>query len=139
MSTLQGVNETIYGQDFYVVYKDMNTELINAINSEDEADSILTTPIKREDLKIMVLNGTQINGLAGNARDELLSLGYVNVDVGNGEQTEESVIQTENKDYKELISRDINIDKFSKKANEEYQDYDVVILLGTDYNLFGQN
>ncbi|ASW43989.1 LCP family protein [Clostridium isatidis] len=139
MNTLQGVNEDIYGQSFYVVYNDMNRELINAINSENEADSVLTSSIKREDIKILVLNGTQINGLAGNARDELISLGYVNVDIGNGNPTEESVIQLANNDYKNLISRDIKIDKFSKKTDEEYADYDIVILLGTDYNLFGEN
>lgn len=38
MNTLQGVNEDIYGQSFYVVYNDMNRELINAINSENEAE-----------------------------------------------------------------------------------------------------
>ncbi|MBU5455939.1 LCP family protein [Caproiciproducens sp. MSJ-32] len=139
MNTLQGVNEDIYGQSFYVVYNDMNRDLINAINSENSEDAALTTSVKREDLKLLVLNGTQINGLAGTTRDKLISLGYVNVDIGNGDPTEESVIQLSNNDYKNLISKDIKIDNFSKKINKEYEEYDIVILLGTDYNLFGEN
>lgn len=139
MNTLQGVNEDIYGQSFYVVYNDMNRDLINAINSENSEDAALTTSVKREDLKLLVLNGTQINGLAGTTRDKLISLGYVNVDIGNGNPTEESVIQLSNNDYKNLISKDIKIDNFSKKINKEYEEYDIVILLGTDYNLFGEN
>lgn len=138
MTTLQGDNEDIYGQSFYVAYNELNTDLIRALNSSSTKEANNITSVKREDLKIMVLNGTKINGLAGTARDTLLSLGYTNVSVGNSDSTDNSVIQINNKDLKETISKDTNIEKFSKITNNEYKDYDAVIVLGTDYNLFGQ-
>lgn len=138
MTTLQGANENIYGQDYYVAYNELNTDLIRALNSSSAKDAKNITSVKKENLKIMVLNGTKINGLAGTARDTLLSLGYTNVSVGNADSTDNSVIQTNNKDLKETISKDIKIEKFSKITNDEYKDYDAVIVLGTDYNLFGQ-
>lgn len=138
MTTLQGVNEDIYGQSFYVVYDELNTDLKKALNSSSPSEISNITSVKREDLKIMVLNGTKINGLAGTARDTLLSLGYSDISVGNHNSTEKSVIQTNNKDLKETLSSDTKINKFSKITADEYEDYDAVIILGTDYNLFGE-
>lgn len=138
MTTLQGVNEDIYGQKLYVAHNDLNTDLIRALNSSSAKEANNITSVKREDLKIIVLNGTKVNGLAGTARDTLLSLGYSDVSVGNSDSTDNSVIQTNNKDLKETISKDTNIEKFSKITNNEYKDYDAVIVLGADYNLFGQ-
>uniref|UniRef100_UPI00262E528C LytR C-terminal domain-containing protein n=1 Tax=Clostridium sp. TaxID=1506 RepID=UPI00262E528C len=112
--------------------------LIRALNSSSAKDANNITSVKREDLKVMVLNGTKIDGLAGTARDTLLSLGYSNVSVGNYGSVEKSVIQTNNKDLKQTISNDINIEKLGKIVDSEYKDYDAVIILGTDYNLFGQ-
>lgn len=138
MTTLQGVNEDIYGQDFYVAYEELNTDLVRALNSSSPSENSNITSVKREDLKIMVLNGTKINGLAGTARDTLLSLGYVDVSVGNHDGIEKSVIQTNNKELRETLSNDSKIEKFSKITADEYKDYDAVIILGTDYNLFGE-
>ncbi|MDU5106296.1 LCP family protein [Clostridium sp.] len=136
MTTLQGVPENIYGQEFLVSYKEDNMELINSLNAENpsEADSI--TSIKREELNILVLNGTKINGLASTARDQLQSLGYTNIEVGNTTSVSKSIIQTDNKELKELLKSDIDIDKSEKISNSEYKEYDAVILLGEDYNLF---
>lgn len=138
MTTLQGVNEDIYGQSFYVAYDELNTDLVRALNSSSPSEASNITSVKREDLKIMVLNGTKINGLAGTARDTLLSLGYVDVSVGNHDSIEKSVIQTNNKELRETLSNDTKIEKFSKITADEYKDYDAVIILGTDYNLFGE-
>ena len=138
MTTLQGVNEDIYGQSFYVVYDELNADLKKALNSSNPSEISSITSAKREDLKLMVLNGTKINGLAGTARDKLLSLGYYDIAIGNCDSTEKSTIQTNNKDLKETLSSDTKISKFSKITSDEYKDYDAVIILGTDYNLFGE-
>ncbi len=136
MTTLQGVPENIYGQEFLVSYKEDNMDLINSLNADNpsEADSI--TSIKRGDLSILVLNGTKINGLASTARDKLQSLGYTDIEVGNTTAISKSLIQTENKELKQLLKSDIDIDKFEKISMSEYKKYDAVILLGEDYNLF---
>lgn len=137
MTTLQGEPEDIYGQSYIVAYKDYNTDLINALNSGDSSSTNNITSVDRGDLKVLVLNGTKIDGLASSARNELLSLGYTNVEVGNTTTAvSKSVIQTDDKDLRELLKSDIDIEKFDKISKSEYKDYDVVILLGDDYNLF---
>ncbi len=136
MTTLQGVPENIYGQEFLVSYKEDNIDLINSLNADNpsEADSI--TSVKREGLSILVLNGTKIDGLASNARDKLQALGYSNIEVGNTTAVSKSIIQTDNKELKQLLKSDMDIGKFEKISRSEYKDYDAVILLGEDYNLF---
>lgn len=136
MTTLQGVPENIYGQEFLVSYKEDNIELINSLNADNPSEVDSITSVKREDLSILVLNGTKINGLASTARDKLQSLGYVNIDLGNTTSVSKSIIQTENKELKQLLKSDIDIDKFEKISIAEYKKYDAVILLGEDYNLF---
>ena len=115
----------------------MNRDLINALNAESSSSVPNITSIKRDELKVLVLNGTKMDGLASNVKDNLLSLGYTNVEVGNTESIDKSVIQIDNKELKDLLKNDIDIEKFEKISNSEYKKYDVVILLGKDYNLFG--
>ena len=139
MTTLQGEPQNIYGQDFIVPYEEYNTDLINALNANDESDSESLTSVSRGSLKVLVLNGTKVEGLASTARDKLISLGYSNVEVGNtSNAVSKSVIETDKKDLKELLETDLNIKKVSKISDSQYKDYDAVILLGEDYNLFGE-
>ncbi len=137
MTTLKGEPENIYGQDFIVAYEDYNTDLINALNADSSSSADNITAIKREDLKILVLNGTKIEGLASSCRDKLKSLGYSNIEVDNTSAVNKSVIQTNDKELRELLKGDIDIEKFEKISESEYTNYDVVIFLGEDYNLFG--
>ena len=137
MTTLQGEPQYIYGESFLVADKEYNMDLINSLSSENPSSASNITTIKREDLKVIVLNGTNISGLASTARDKLLARGYENVEVGNTtEAVNKSVIQTNNKDLKDLLKSDIDIEKIEKISGSEYKDYDIVILLGEDYNLF---
>ena len=137
MTTLQGEPQYIYGESFIVADKEYNTDLINSLSSENPSSASNITTIKREDLKVIVLNGTNISGLASTARDKLIARGYENVEVGNAnEAVNKSVIQTNNKDLKDLLKADIDIEKVEKISKSEYKDYDIVILLGEDYNLF---
>lgn len=137
MTTLQGEPQYIYGESFLVADKEYNRDLINSLSSNDSSSASNITAIKREDLKVIVLNGTNISGLASTARDKLLARGYKKVEVGNTtDPVNKSVIQTNNKDLKDLLKSDIDIEKIEKISESEYKDYDIVILLGEDYNLF---
>ncbi|WP_195262686.1 MULTISPECIES: LCP family protein [unclassified Clostridium] len=137
MTTLQGQSEYLYGESFLIADKDTNRDLINALRAESSSSAPVITSINKEDLKVLVLNGTKIDGLASSAKDSLLSLGYANVEVGNTDNVEKSVIQSDNKELKDLLKNDTGIQKFEKIGKSEYKQYDVVILLGKDYNLFG--
>ena len=136
MTTLQGEPERIYGQDFIVVDQDSNRDLINALKSTNPSSGDKITSINRSDLKVLVLNGTKIDGLASSAKNKLEGLGYSNIEVGNTTPILKSVIQSDNKDLKDVLKSDLDIEKFEKISKSEHKEYDVVILLGEDYNLF---
>lgn len=71
-----------------------------------------TPEVKREDLKIQVLNGTGKAGVAAAAKEYLEGLGYKNVEVGNASssnftETEISIKDTK-KDYLETLKTDLS-------------------------------
>ena len=137
MTTLQGTEQYFYGESFLVVNKEDNIDLIKALNTDSPSDSNSIISVNREDYKLLVLNGTNISGLASSARDTLSSLGYTNIEVGNSDlPASKSVIQTGNDDLKVLLKSDVDIAKCEKISKSEYKDYDAVIILGEDYNLF---
>lgn len=136
MSTLNGVNEDIYGQSFYVTYKDLNQDLINSLNATSKDVKIQNTAtIDKTNINVLVLNGTGIPGLAGSVREELLTLNYINVDVDNAMGVSKSSIQLNNKELEDVIKSELNIGKVTKITSDEYSDYDVVVLLGEDYDI----
>ena len=136
MTTLKGKDATIYGESYLIADKELNRELINALNADNPSVANSITSLKREETNILVLNGTKIDGLASTAKDKLETLGYVNIEVGNTTAVSKSIIQTDSKDLKQLLKSDINIEKFEKISKDEYKKYDAVIFLGEDYNLF---
>lgn len=131
MATLQGTPERIYGQDYLIADKDLNRDLINSLKTESSTNSV--SNIKKDTLKLLVLNGTQIDGLASTVKSKLINLGYSNIDIGNADPHITSVIQTNNKDIKDTLKNDSGISKIEKIENSEYEEYDAVIILGTDY------
>ncbi|MEN8433453.1 LCP family protein [Clostridium septicum] len=138
MTSLKGEFQEIYRQDYLIVDKKDNIELINSLSSSELSNDSIATSKKKEDIKIMVLNGTKVNGLAGNLQTKLNESGYTSVDVGNSlEPRDKSVIQTNDKEIRNLLKNDTDISKTEKLTNEQYESYDVVIILGNDYNLFG--
>jgi len=102
---------------------------------EENADK---TEIKREELKIQVLNGSGIAGAAGKAADFLESLGYKDVKTGNAEKSDyENVylsIKKEKESYKELLIGDLEKEYTLSDETETLEassSYDVVIILGS--------
>lgn len=146
MTTLQGETQDVYGQSFFIYDREMNLELLDSLHSGQilsdseavgETEEPATT-VSKEHLKIMVLNATKINGLAGGLQTDLYNLGYGIVETGNTEPQSKSVIMSENKEIKELLKTETEIKKVSKLSNAEYEGYDAVIVLGEDYDLFGE-
>lgn len=131
MATLQGTPERIYGQDYLIADKDLNRELINSLKTDSIEKSI--SNVKRDSFSLLVLNGTKIEGLASTEKYKLMELGYSNITVGNADPCITSVIQTSNKELKDILKSDTGISKFEKITNSDYEEYDAVIILGTDY------
>ena len=134
MTTLKGEAQNIYGQDYIVAYDEYNKELVEVLNATDSSTNM--SSIEKGNLKVLVLNGTKIEGLASSVREKLENLGYSNIEIGNTTSVLQSEVQTTNKELREVLAEDIDIEKFGKISESQYKDYDVVILLGEDYNLF---
>jgi LCP family protein required for cell wall assembly len=131
MVTLQGYDESIYGQSFLVVDKESNKDILQALQSG--TGSFSDTTIPRGDYKILVLNGTRVNGLAGDLKIDLENIGYANIEVGNAEQVDTSTILANDSDIRDLLKTDTGISKTGKNKTQEYSDYDAVIIIGEDY------
>jgi len=108
--------------------------------SADKKGSV-TTPepdktINKKDYRIQVLNGTGKSGLASEARDFLVSKGYVIADVGNAatfDNTKTTVrVKNSKKEIIALLTKDLkerySIDIGSPLAEDE--SYDIIIILG---------
>ena len=132
MNTLQGYDEIIYDESFLIVDPSMNRELLASIKSGE----VLEDDKSRADYNILVLNGTRINGLAGNVKTEMQYIGYYAVEVGNAEKRSKSIIMCNDKTLKEQLKIDTGIDNFQKNNSEEYSSYDAVIILGEDFDSF---
>jgi len=61
------------------------------INEVTPRPTLMVEEIKRDDIVVSVLNGTGISGAAGDLKDEIESLGYSEVEVGNAKSKEHEV------------------------------------------------
>lgn len=95
-----------------------------------------TPALKREDLKIKVLNGSGEPGMAARAKALLEGLGYQEVAVGNADsfdyQETEIAIQDDKQEYLEMVMADLENDYTlsTESASLEESDFDVVVTLG---------
>ena len=64
------------------------------------------------------------------------SIGYSGIVVDNAEKRSKSIIMCDDKDLKEQLKIDTGINNFKKNNNEEYGNYDAVIILGEDFDAF---
>ena len=136
MKTIQGTAKMIQGQSYLVFEKEKNKDLLQSL----EDGSSTEASINKEDIKILILNGTKINGLAGRMKTALEVLGWTRIDTGNADPTEKTAIKTDNKEIKKLMQKDLPeaTKTDSKPKDEEYSSYDVVIVIGTDYKKLGE-
>lgn len=131
MTTIQGDPKRIGGQDYLVFNKKSNSELISSLSSSTGT----LVGASKDTTKILILNGTKISGLAAQVKEELRTLGWTKVDVGNTTELNKSVIKTNDNAIKNSIKSDLyRITNYEKKPElTEYETYDVVVVLGKDY------
>lgn len=133
ITTLKGQGKYIGGISYFIWDKDGDTELLSTIS--ENSDSGDFTNVDRSSLKVQVLNGTGKTGLASQYAENLKQFGYTNIVTGNTKKTSKSrvtVYALSQSDYKEIKS-DFSISNISDVTTEKGK-YDVVIVLGDDYN-----
>lgn len=130
--TLQGESQMIGGVSYLVVDESNNIELYEVIRGNDADMESIVKP----EVKILVENGTNRTGLAGRAKGLLEKEGWSSVEVGNGDLTRKSIIMTSNESYGEMIKKTLGDMKVTTEIpdKEKYNGYDIIILLGDNYN-----
>ncbi len=130
MVTVKGNAKMIDGQSYFIFNKEENTDLIKRLNSSDSGSS----EIKPEDVRIKVLNATKISGLAATYQIQLRQLGYKNVDTGNTDLRDKSVIMVDNDNIKNSLKKNFKSITDYESIDSKYADtgYDVVVILGND-------
>lgn len=135
MTTAVGTPKSINGESFLVFDKSSNKELITSLSSSGE--SLVDT--SKDNIRIKILNGTKISGLAAKLMEELNGLGYSKIDTGNIEGIDKSIILTNNNAILNIIKKDLDISRVDNKENKtEYNEYDIIIILGKDFTNFGE-
>jgi len=137
MKTIEGDSKTIGGQSYVVFNKSSNKDLLESLHSGVSAG---TSSTSKKDAKIMVLNGTKIEGLASRAKTALEVFGWSKIDTGNTDPHAKSIIQTDDSEIKAVLTSEMGeITKFEEKPKDsKYKDYGVVIVIGTDYKKLGE-
>lgn len=140
MKTIQGEPQMIGGQSYLVFNKESNKELLESLKSGKGSSNTSSNTAEKKDIKVLVLNGTKINGLASRVKTALEVLGWTKVETGNCDPVQKSIIKTDDNDIKKLISSDMSeVTKFdSKPDGEKYASYDVVVVVGNDYKKLGE-
>ena len=138
MVTAAGTPKTINGESFLIFDKNANKDIISSLSSSAVSKNISVNTSK-DDIRIKILNGTKISGLAAKAKSELNKAGYTKIDTGNTELDDKSIILANDNDKLKTIEEDLNIKNSDEKENKtEYNDYDVIIILGKDFETFGK-
>lgn len=96
-----------------------------------------SSTLKKDELKVQVLNGSGVSGAAGKAKTLLEGLGYKNIDTGNATvsdlaQTEIAIKDTK-KEYLEQLIKDLAKNYTAVEASKAListSKYDLVITLG---------
>lgn len=133
-STLEGEPQYIKGISYFIYDKNKNKDILQSLQSVSKNTSSNTIGgIDKSKLKVKVLNGTNIGGLAKIYSEMLKNLGYQNIIIGNGEKLMESkaYIKDNNKDLKSIVKEDFNI-KSIQAMEEKQGDFDIIIILGED-------
>ena len=105
--------------------------------AESTPSATPASTIKREDLKVQVLNGSGISGEAGKAKTLLEGLGYKNVDTGNASSSDfaqtEISIKTTSKDALSTLIKDLSTKYSAVEASKPLvitSKFDIIVTLG---------
>ena len=112
----------------------------NVDNKAPEAE-VKTADLKREDLKVKILNGANVNGLAAKTKSLFEAKGYKVVDIDTAEESRSDTLyrfSKANLQFKDLVTSDFT-EQFPKVSVEDTlpasESYDLLIIVGAENSL----
>lgn len=132
-STLKGDTDYIDGISYFIYDQNKNVELLSKLNTKTEMVSN-NNIIKRENIKVQVLNGTVKQGLAAKYAESISKKGYSNTTTGNGQKSKKSKVTVYGMqpEAEKIIKNEFGIDNIEIMPTNE-QNFDIIVLLGEDY------
>ncbi len=86
MITLQGEAKYIGNVSYFIYDREKNRDIVYTLKAGGTSQKDNNTEIDKSEIKIKVLNGTKVNGLAADCERKLKEMGYSNIVTGNGER-----------------------------------------------------
>jgi len=133
---MKGKEETLFEPETPLVEEQLSEEV-----EEGEAEEEEEVILERADLKIKVLNGSGVAGLAGEMAEFLENLGYEDIGTGNAGsydyETTEIAIKEDKKDYLDTLIEDLEAEYTLAEETsilDADDDFDAVIILGASSN-----
>lgn len=111
------------------------------VKNEKSENEVKPLELKRESLKVKVLNGANVNGLAAKTKSLFEVKGYKVVDIDTAEESRSDTLYRFNKDslqFRDLVTSDFT-EQFPKVSVEDTlpvtEPYDLLIIVGTENSL----
>ncbi|RXI40389.1 LytR family transcriptional regulator [Clostridium tetani] len=129
--TLKGEAKYIGRVSYFIYDENGNRDIISMFRGGTSESSY---NINEEDIKVEILNGTNVNGLAATIGKKMKAKGFSNVSVGNTNQSKESKIIASGLDKKTLksISKELGIKNVENSSLRDRGRF-VKVIIGEDF------
>ncbi|AVQ38887.1 LytR family transcriptional regulator [Clostridium botulinum] len=134
MITLQGEAKYIGNVSYFIYDREKNRDIVYTLKAGGTSQKDNNTEIDKSEIKIKVLNGTKVNGLAADCERKLKEMGYSNIITGNGERRDFTKVRLKKDSSISTgeIENYLNIPNIEKNIQSD-ENFDIIILLGKDF------
>ncbi|EJP6472840.1 LCP family protein [Clostridium botulinum] len=135
MITLKGEAKYIGNVSYFIYDREKNRDIVYTLKTGSTSQNNNTnTEVDKSEIKIKVLNGTKVNGLAANCEKKLKEMGYSNIVTGNGERRDFTKVRLKKDSFisTQEIENYLKIPNIEKNLQSD-ENFDIIILLGKDF------
>jgi polyisoprenyl-teichoic acid--peptidoglycan teichoic acid transferase len=134
ITTLKGDTGYINNISYFIYDEKQNSELLQKLH-ETSGSTNTGLSLKRDELKVEVLNGTDESGLASKVRNSLEQKGYRNITIGNCNHVSatKATAYGIDRNFKDDLKMDFGVNDFTFLYQGK-EKFDIIVLLGSDFN-----
>lgn len=131
ISTLKGEAKYIGKISYFIYDENANRDIISIFREKTIGNSY---DINKEEIKVEVLNGTNVNGLAATIGNKMKKKGFLDVSVGNTKRAKESKVIANGLDKKTLkdISKELGIKNVENSSLGDKGKF-IQVIIGEDF------
>ena len=117
----------------------LNKNITNKVTPTSAPTSIPTPALKRDEIKIKILNGSGTAGKASEVRDLLKEKGYQELLTGNADNFDyvqsELQVKKSQSAVADILKADLkeNVASFKRSVLDEKETADIVLIIGTNF------